>query len=147
MLGFPFVLSQAAKWVGYRVYQEDGEIRASYAQLWSLDGTTLLGQGMPPARSVNKVQAGSGWHSYYIRPQVLLEPSVEYAFQVAMDGGNTRTTFNGMATSITNGIITALGQDVGLGGVFIDGQLTVQTGATANSNNLYGVDVILWPVT
>src|SRR5215475_9676901 len=113
MLGFRFVLSQSAKWIGFRVYQEDAEIRAAFAQVWRLDDDVLVGQGMPPARSVNKVQTGAGWHTYYIRPQVVLDADTPYGFQVAMDGGNTRTTVDGLNTSVVSGIITALGGDVG----------------------------------
>lgn len=146
-LGWWFTLSQPARLVGYRLYQNAGDFMCAPFVIWNADLATRAACGLASASQCGKASVAVGWHNYFIRPNVHLPAGVELQFSVGFDGtGGVYSAFNAAIDDITSGIITLIGSlHEERGGVFAEGCMLLNSAPLNTGPNLYGVDIIVLP--
>jgi Domain of unknown function (DUF4082)/Bacterial Ig-like domain len=132
-LGVQFQASSSGRIIGIRFYKEVDNTGTHVGSLWSASGTLL-------ATGTFSGETASGWQELDFSSPVTITAGTTYVASYHTNTGHYADTSNGLASSVTNGPLTALAS----GGVYAYGSSNAFPSNTFNASN-YWVDVVYSP--
>jgi hypothetical protein len=129
-LGLQFQASSSGRITGVRFYKETDNTGTHIGSLWSSTGTLL-------ATGTFSNESASGWQELDFSSPVTITAGTTYVASYHTNTGHYAFTSKGLASSVTNGPLTALAS----GGVYAYGSANAFPSNTFNASN-YWVDVV-----
>jgi hypothetical protein len=138
-LGVKFTASAAGSVTGIRFHKAATNTGTHIGSLWSASGTLL-------ASATFTNETPSGWQTVLFSSPVAVTPNTTYVASYLAPNGHYSVTAQGLATSVINGPLTAVGNATSSNGVYMYSSGNAFPSSTYNANN-YWVDVLFAPAS